>query len=99
MPEPIRMSRPTVKEINYVDFKRILERATNGGTRVEPSDKDRWAAYVNQHRIKAAGFRDYGRSDSESLKPVIVDEPTDDGGYYLYSTRDEVCVKWVPRPV
>jgi hypothetical protein len=30
---------------------------------------------------------------------VIIDEPGADGGYYLYSMRDEVCLKWVPRPV
>jgi hypothetical protein len=91
------MSRPTVKEINYVDFKRILQRAVTVGTRIEPSDKARWAAFVNAHRVKEAGFHAYARSHSESLKPVIIDEPEPDGGYYLFSERDEVCLKWVPR--
>jgi len=93
------MSRPTVKEINYVDFKRILERAAAGGTRVEPSDKTRWTAFVNAHRVKEAEFHAYARSHSESLKPVIIDESGPDAGYYLYSERDEVCLKWVPRTV
>jgi hypothetical protein len=91
------MSRPTVKEINYVDFKRILERAAALGTRVELSDKSRWSAFVAQHRVKEAGFGAYARSHSDSLKPVIIDEPEPDGGYYLYSDRDEVCLKWIAR--
>jgi hypothetical protein len=91
------MSRPTVLEINYVDFKRILEQAAALGTRVEKSDKARWSNYVTQNRVKEAGFIAYARSHSESLKPVIVDESGPAGGYYLYSERDEVCVKWIPR--
>jgi len=93
------MSRPTVKEVNFVDFKRILDRATNAGTRVEQSDSARWSAFVAAHRVKEAGFYAYARSHSESLKPVIIDEPEPDGGYYLYSVRDEVSLKWVPRAV
>jgi hypothetical protein len=93
------MSRPTIKEINYVDFKRILDRAANSGTRVEASDKARWGAFVTEHRVKEAGFHAYARSHSDSLKPVVIAEPGPDGGYYLYSERDEVCLKWIPRVV
>jgi len=93
------MSRPTVKEINYVDFKRILDRAATSGSRVEASDKARWTAFVTEHRVKEAGFHAYARSHPESLKPVIIAEPDPDGGYYLYSERDEVCLKWIPRVV
>ena len=90
------MSRPTVKEVNYVDFKRILQQATAAGTRVEKGDKSRWSTYVTQNRVKEAGFFAYARSHSESLKPVIIDETGPNGGYYLVSERDEVCVKWIP---
>jgi hypothetical protein len=93
------MSRPTVKEINYVDFKRILERSAISGTRIESSDRPRWTAFVTEHRVKEAGFHAYAKSHSETLKPVIIDEPEPSGGYYLYSERDEVCLKWVPRTV
>jgi hypothetical protein len=91
------MSRPTVKEINYVDFKRILEQAAATGTRVEKADASRWSTYVAQNRVKEAGFLAYARSHSESLRPVIIDEPGPNGGYYLYSERDEVSLKWIPR--
>jgi hypothetical protein len=97
--EPRMMSRPTVKEINYVDFKRILERAATTGTRVEAADKARWSVYVSEFRVKEAGFHAYARSHSDSLKAVIIAEPEPDGGYYLYSERDEVCLKWIPRVV
>jgi hypothetical protein len=91
------MSRPTVREINYVDFKRTLERAATAGTRVEASDKSRWAAFVAAHRVKEAGFNAYAKGHSDSLRPVIIDEPEPSGGYYLYSDRDEVCLKWISR--
>jgi len=94
---PADMSRPTIKEINFVDFKRILEQAAAAGTRVEKSDKARWSAFVTQSRVKEAGFIAYARSHSESLTPVIVDDSGPNGGYYLYSERDEVCLKWIPR--
>jgi hypothetical protein len=93
------MSRPTVREVNYVDFKRILQRAATLGTRVEASDQTRWTAFVAEHRVKEAGFQAYARSHSESLKPVIIDEPEPNGGYYLYSERDEVSLKWISRVV
>ncbi len=91
------MSRPSVKDINFVDFKRLLDKATVNGTRVEKSDKERWSAFVNKHGVKEAGFMAYSRAQSESLKPVIIDESGSNAGYYLYSDRDEVCLKWVPR--
>jgi len=91
------MSRPTVREINYVDFKRVLERAATIGTRVESSDRIRWEAFVTAHRVKEAGFSAYARSHSDSLRPVIIDEAEPNGGYYLYSDRDEVCLKWISR--
>jgi hypothetical protein len=91
------MNRPTVREINYADFKRILQRAVAAGTRVEALDRSRWQAFVAHHRVKEAGFIAYARNHSDTLRPVIVDDPEPDGGYYLYSERDEVCLKWIPR--
>ena len=93
------MNRPTVKEVNYADFKRILQRASAAGTRVEAADKERWAAVVARHRVKEAGFSAYARNYSDTLKPVIVDDSEPDGGYYLYSERDEVSLKWIPRTI
>ena len=91
------MNRPTVREVNYADFKRILQRAVAGGTRVESSDRARWTAFVAQHRVKEAGFSAYAKNHSDTLKPVIIYDSEPDGGYYLYSERDEVCLKWIPR--
>jgi hypothetical protein len=93
------MNRPTIKEINYADFKRVLQRAVAGGRRVEAADRDRWTAFVAQHRVKEAGFSAYAKNYSDTLKPVIIDDSEPDGGYYLYSERDEVCLKWIPRAI
>jgi hypothetical protein len=47
--------------------------------------------------VKEAGFSAYAKNYSDTLKPVIVDDSEPDGGYYLHSERDEVCLKWIPR--
>jgi hypothetical protein len=91
------MNRPSVKAINWADFNRIMQRAVTAGTRVEPGDRHRWMAFVTRHRVKEAGFSAYARVYSDTLKPVIVDDSEPDGGYYLFSERDEVCLKWIPR--
>lgn len=93
------MNRPTIKEINFADFRRMLQRAITDGTRLEASDRTEWAAFVAEHRVKEAGFAAYAKNYSESLKPVIIDDRGPDSGYYLVSDRDEVCLKWIPRVI
>ena len=91
------MARPTVVEFNYIDFQSALQKAVAEGKRIERTNRELWKQYVTKHRVKEAVFEAYCRGKFEGLKPVIIDDPGPWGGYYLVSTVEEACLKWV-RP-
>jgi hypothetical protein len=90
------MDRPRIVDVNFYDFKTSLKRAADLGGRIEPSEKEKWQAYVKEHQVKEASCLVFGRSKSESIKPVIINSGEDWDGYYVYSDEDEVALKWVP---
>ena len=88
------MSRPSIVEQNYFEFKAALQRATDSGQRIEQTEKDRWKAWVRAHKIQEAAFRSMASQKFEEPKAVILDEEGPWGGYYLYTPVDEICLKW-----
>lgn len=88
------MARPTVVEANFQEFKRALENAIAEGNRILPRETDRWQAYVDAHQVRVTNFHAYARSKYENLEPVIIDAAGPWGGYYLWSARDEVVLRW-----
>jgi len=73
-----------------------LRKATDVGQRIDASDKARWGAWVKQHNIREAAFKSVGSSQFEGLQPVIIDGQGTWAGYYLYTTSEEACLRWVP---
>ena len=67
------MGRPRIVEINYHDFVSALRTAASEGTRLEPTEKDRWAQWVKDNEVKEAAFRSYCKGQFEQLKAVILD--------------------------
>jgi hypothetical protein len=92
------MSRPTVQQTNFIEFRRALERARAAGTRIVPGEKDRWQRYVTEHGVRERNFQAYAAGKYQTLEPVIIDEPGEWGGYYLWSATEEVALRW-HRPV
>ncbi len=90
------MNRPRIVQVDYHQFQGELRKATDSGQRIDATDKARWAAWVQQHGIREAAFRSVGGSQFDGLQPVIIDDTGAWGGYYLYSTGEEACLKWVP---
>ena len=88
------MSRPTVEEVNFQEFKRALDKAIAAGTRIIPTEGDRWAAYVSKHAVRELNFKAYTQGQYDSLDAVIIDDPGEWGGYYLWSTAEEVALRW-----
>lgn len=88
------MSRPIVEELNFQEFKRALDNAMAAGTRIIPTDGARWAAYVSANGIRELNFKAYTQSQYDSLDAVIIDDPGPWGGYYLWSTTEEVVLRW-----
>jgi hypothetical protein len=88
------MARPTVQEVDYQQFRRALERAVASGTRITPSERERWAKYVADNGIRETNVRAYAAGKFEGLEAVIIDEPAPSGGYFLWSASEEVALQW-----
>ena len=88
------MSRPTVVELNYQEFRKALEIAIASGTRILPREKERWDQYVAQNKVREINFQAYARGKYETLEAVIIDAGPPWGGYYMWSSRDEVVLRW-----
>ncbi|MGH8177675.1 MAG: hypothetical protein ACREV5_15575 [Steroidobacter sp.] len=88
------MARPTVEEVDFQEFKRLLERALVDGTRITPRETDRWTKYVATHGVREVNFKAYAAGKYANLDAVIIDEPAPSGGYFLWSVADEVVLRW-----
>jgi len=89
------MSRVHIIEQNYFEFSNALRAASDKGTKLEPRDKDRWKAYVTEHRIQEAAFKSLADKKYEGMTPVIINEDGAWQGYYMYTTAEEAVLKWV----
>ena len=89
------MSRIRIVDQNYFEFSSALRAAAGNGSRIEPRDKDRWKAYVSEHRIQEAAFRSLAGKKYENMQPVIIDDDGPWSGYYMYTTEEEAVLKWV----
>jgi hypothetical protein len=90
------MSRPTVLEVNFHEFKRALESALTAGARITPGEPQRWKAYVDANKVRELNFQAYVRGKHDNLVPVIIDTGPPWGGYYMWSAKDEVALRWQP---
>ena len=88
------MARPIVEELNFTEFRRALEAANVAGTRITPQQKERWAAYVAKHGVRETNFQAYAAGKYDDLEPVIIDSDPPWGGYYLWSVREEIVLRW-----
>ena len=89
------MARPSIVEKDYYQFQQALRRAIDTGNRIDISEKQRWREWVKTHRIKEASFKSFGAGMYEGLEPVIIDQDDQWGGYYMFSTDEEVVLTWV----
>lgn len=92
------MARPRIVEKDYYQFQQALRRAIDTGNRIDVSETKRWKAWVKDHSVKEASFKSFGAGMYEGLQPVIIDGDDDWGGYYMYSTDEEVVLIWARDP-
>ena len=90
------MGQPRIIEIEYVVFETILRRATDAKKKIDPTDKERWNAFVRKHGIPEAGMAVKARAGAMSgkTKLVIIEGAGKDDGYYIYSPGDLFCLKY-----
>lgn len=90
------MGQPSIVEVDYHTFLALLRRATDSNKKIEPSDKERWAAFVRQHDVPEAGMAVKAAAGTMSgkTKAVIIDGAGKSDGYYIYSRDDLFCLKY-----
>jgi hypothetical protein len=88
------MTRPIVEELNFTEFRRAVDAALLAGTRITPIETQRWADYIAKHKVRETNFQAYAAGKYEGLEPLIIDSGPPWGGYYLWSAREEVVLRW-----
>jgi hypothetical protein len=89
------MSRLRIVEQNYFEFQSALRAAGDSGERIEPREKERWKAFVTENRIQEAAFKSLAEKKFEGMTAVIINTDGPWQGYYLYTSTEEACLKWV----
>ena len=88
------MARARIVAVDYYEFTKNLRKAADNGTRIEKSQKEKWEAYVAEHKINEIAMHSWGRSKFGGSTPVIIDSGSDADGYYVYSKDEEAALKW-----
>ncbi len=90
------MVQPRIIEIEYHDFLKILQHATDSKTKIDIADKVRWKNFVREHKIPEAGMGVKAKAGAMSgnTKAVIIDGDSAADGYYIYSSDDLFCLKY-----
>ena len=90
------MAPPRIIEVEYHDFLKILQHATDSKTKIDIADKERWKNFVREHKIPEAGMGVKAKAGAMSgnIKAVIIDGGGGDDGYYMYSSDDLFCLKY-----
>jgi hypothetical protein len=73
-----------------------LRAAAESGGEIEPSDKQRWKAYIRQYDVKEASCMSYARARSDDVSAAIINDGGPWDGYYVYSRDEEFCLKFEP---
>lgn len=87
------MPNTKVAEVDYFEFKRHLQEATDRGQRIEPRDRERWTEYVKENHIREVVMKQWAKR-FENSELVIIDKGDEWDGYYAFSSHDELVYKW-----
>jgi hypothetical protein len=90
------MGQPSIIEVEYHDFLKILQHATDSRKKIDKADKERWKNFVREHKVPEAGMGIKAKAGAMSgnTKSVIIDGVGADDGYYIYSSDDLFCLKY-----
>jgi len=90
------MGQPRIIEVEYHDFLKILQHATDSRKKIDKADKTAWANFVRKHKIPEAGMNVKAKAGAMSgnTKAVIIDGDGAADGYYIYSADDLFCIKY-----
>lgn len=84
-------------DVDYYDFRQLLKQATDRGGRIEKRDKERWNAYVKEHKINEVAAHAIAATRFDSPTSVIIELGGEGDGLYVYSDLEEGCLRLVAR--
>lgn len=89
-----------VVEVDYYVLVEKIKRARDQKLAIEPKDKDRWKAYVDEHKVRQTSLEAFGKVKFTAGAPKLIaidmgDESWD--GCYAYSTDDEAAIKFIAK--
>ena len=84
-------------DVDYDLFMKRLKKAGEKGERIERKEKVKWKAYVRKHGVYEAAALMHAKAVSEAIEPVIIDSEDDWNGFYVYSKRDVICLKFLRK--
>ena len=69
------MVQPRIIEIEYHDFLKILQHATDSKSKIDIADKQSWKKFVREHKVPEAGMGVKAKAGAMSgnTKAVIID--------------------------
>ncbi len=90
------MGQPSIIEVEYHDFLKILQQATDSKKKIDQADKERWKNFVREHKVPEAGMGVKAKAGAMSgnTRSVIIDGVGKNDGYYIYSSDDLFCIKY-----
>ncbi len=90
------MGQASIIEVEYHDFLKILQHATDAKQKIDVADKERWKSFVREHKVPEAGLGVKAKAGAMSgnTRSVIIDGAGKPDGYYIYSSDDLFCIKY-----
>ena len=90
------MANKRIYTVDYYEFKVALKQAIDGGHRIDPSDRQKWADYVRKHSIPEAAMLKRGEKQGMGGKihAVIIIGDRSWDGYYVHSPGDQFSLKF-----
>lgn len=90
------MGQPRIVEVEYHDFLKILQQATDSKKKIDKADKQAWSGFVRKHNVPEAGMAVKAKAGAMSgnTRSVIIDGAGSADGYYIYSSDDLFCLKY-----
>ena len=83
-----------IREVEFWSFKSALQRAYDDGRKIDPIEKDKWRAWLKQHRMSEPMMEEFAKSRFIAYKKIILLDDPEWGGFYMYSDDDEGAIRW-----
>ena len=92
------MGQARIVEVDYYQLVEKMKRASDAKRLIEKKDKEKWKAYITEHKVRETSLQAFGKVKFMSGPPrlVAIDLGESWDGCYAFSKEDEAALKWDP---